>query len=465
MEYKSPKSPIKRVDLLESSEGVLMSESSETGGDELLRIIRGFGSQFTQRSSIDSDMSEEQDIKEEIKCCGFSRKARRRGELEQIISIGYIDAMWALQIWLNYALALWLLMHFVDTHAVAAAAIATPMMFILYLPVRRGLPTALKRMMLRYPVQSELAKSRLVCCAIVLGGSLLIIISVWWLFGVPVVLGVLSGTGRNIEQIIRFAQFSVLWLWPEVIIDILRVQFYVRRVHSIRLVDSIIAFVFPPLLMVAILYQGVGIEAMPLSLALAGGIRLLVLFTSSCAAGHLAHICFPFINSNSWQLLPSDPRPRRNSVARLIVPSDQESRGSINRTPQRAAPGNESFGELSTELAKDMLMEGGIKSWRTDAPMLLVSLIAWDLKSDTKMAAHALLIAIVYVAMNICGFPGIARATELRIKYHKSRGQMLAGRRPLVQAISFSALSMTLFTLVLTFPFMVETLLEQTELW
>jgi len=42
---------------------------------------------------------------------------------------------------------------------------------------------------------------------------------------------------------------------------------------------------------------------------------------------------------------------------------------------------------------------------------------------------------------------------------------MLAGRRPLVQAISFSALSMTLFTLVLTFPFMVETLLEQTELW
>ncbi|GAB5357387.1 hypothetical protein AAMO2058_000370400 [Amorphochlora amoebiformis] len=414
---ESKASPRKVQDFSDGTEGFLMSESSE-GGDELLRIIRGFGNEFDQAQSFPTIITGTNEPRDALPCCCV-RKEGERGDCTSLFATGYVGAILSFEHWMNHFAALCLLSKYTNISNVAAAAFSTSLMSVFYLPIRRGFPTALREACIKSQPYTPVDERNLWLQGImILLVPILTAVSLAWGFGIEPLARVLSKTGRPIEEIARFAHFSILWLWPAAFLDCLWMYLYAKQIQTLRVIDAAISLVVPMLLTWAVLSQGSGIVGVPLALAASYSIRLIVMLTLGCIQGSIELPC----NFSSWQLLPSTA-PRRYGRPSLSSRAGLLNR-SINSTPgaTEVDEGPVNFFHAAFKLAPNAIIMGIVQSWKRDSALLMVSIFAWAL-GDVQMAAHGIVLSGMFMIVTSTGHPGLSKSIEDAVRHYWNRAQ------------------------------------------
>uniref|UniRef100_A0A7S3Z9G9 Protein RFT1 homolog n=1 Tax=Lotharella globosa TaxID=91324 RepID=A0A7S3Z9G9_9EUKA len=419
--------------------GFLISESSE-GGDELLRIIRGFGNDFEPTPGV-PEVSTSGDNEMEMEgypsCCIPKRAEGPRAECWVLVALGCLDTLWAQHLWVLHLIGLVLLCAYVPVSDVAAAVLATFLMMAFYLPLRRGLPAALRTACAKATAENNPNdRDDWLRGALVLLFPTLLSVSLIWLLAVGELAHGISTRDRPVEKVTRFAGLSVLWVWPEAILDVLRVYLQSKRAIRISLVDVLLGCIVMPPMTVALLNHGMGVIALPLAKAASHALRLIVLVTAAGVSGQLPPMC----STTRWHLLPSAPRPRR-------IPTR---RGNIQGGPSNddsSSPALQGVPHAMVLLGKQTLITGFLRSWRADAPLLIVGVLAWSL-GNASMVAHGILLAVTMILITVSGHPGLARAAEARIRQYMLRNQPSAARAVHWVAMSSAAIVAAVVSLV-----------------
>jgi len=413
------------------SDGHLFSESDE-GGDELLRIIKGFGNDFKQSLSAEVHDPSLEALNDFPCCKGYLSKDPRKTECLLLASLGYLETARNLLLWSHHFISLVILSSSVSLPAAASASFATLLMMTVYLPLRRGLPSVLRLALEEASLNNGGNEERDMWLrgAVIVAFPWLLFVSFVWGLGVGPMASAFSSSGRNVAEVSRFAHFSVGWVWLEVFLDILRTYLYARRVYGLRVGDVIINGITTPLLALGFVIHGHGIVSLPLSISVANTLRLVILLVGAAFTGKL-----PSLISSPYVLVHmggGGASGRRRMLFRRGV------RGRMAHDHHSLINSNAAFDDSSSEeaeygvrsvkeavwrLGKAAIIDGFTRStWRTHSPFVILGIMAWKL-GDAEMAAFGLLLSGTYTLLAISNHPGLSKATENRIRHYNRRAQ------------------------------------------
>lgn len=330
--------------------------------DALLRIIQGFGEEFEQRES------------------GAIRSPGRRAEAFRLASAASYSAVQSVCVWVLLLVCTALAVSGARTQRDAAVVVlAATIMLGLYLPCRNAIETTLNRVCVRARARGnsdeELAWLRTGSVAL---GLLLLLVTVVWGWGVGLVVGAGSSDPRVTLRADKFARFGIVAAAPDLMTSLLHAAIGGRAVVA---ADAGAGSILTPLLTIILLNQGMGLEALPVSAALAGLARLVALTV------------FVYLNP---------PRTNRQSSS---DPSSEQAQLEQDSTSQLRDPSVVDFLRVSGTCAAQELFRVG-----PDVALFgLAAMLGW-----TAVTAHAWLFCTCRVIIALSGQPAVSAAVEGR---------------------------------------------------